>query len=185
MTRSSPDATERYLSGFGNEFATEAVAGRAAGGPELAAAGCRSASMPSRSRARPSPRRAPRTAAPGSIASGRRRCIRPFAGIDDGLLRSAPFDEVDAAAQPPALGPAAVAGRSRPISSTGSSPWAAMAMPRRGAGIAIHVYRANRSMARPRLLRRRRRAADRAAAGPAAARHRARRARRSRRARSR
>ncbi len=62
--------------------------------------------------------------------------------------------------------------RSPSTLSTASSPWPATARRRPRPERGIHVYVANRSMTRPVLQRRRRRAADRAAAGPAAARHR-------------
>ncbi len=84
LTGDATGAELRYLSGFGNEFASEAVPGALPQGqnsPQSAAAG---ASMPSSCPARPSPRRGRRTAAPGSTASGPRRCTGRSAAATTG-----------------------------------------------------------------------------------------------------
>ena len=66
-----------YQSGFGNEFATEAIAGRAAGGPQLAAA--RAVRPVRRAAVRHGVHRAAarRTGAAGCTASARRPCMGP------------------------------------------------------------------------------------------------------------
>ena len=112
------EAEPTYLSGFGNEFASEAVPGALPRGPELAAARRRSASTPSSCRARAFT--APR-------AENRRSWLyrirpsamhRPFRRIDDGLIRTRALQRGRAVAEPAALGPAAVSRRARPTSST-------------------------------------------------------------------
>ena len=69
----------------------------------------------------------------------------PFRRIDDGLIRTAPFHEADASAEPAALEPAAVSGRPTDfvdglvtIGGNGDAGGA----PRH----CIHIYRANRPM---------------------------------------
>ena len=87
-------AGPNYMSGFGNTFETEALAGRAAGRPQLAAEGelrpLRRAAL------RLAVHRAAghRTSAPGSIASGPTvRHTGRFERIDSGLIRTAPQRE--------------------------------------------------------------------------------------------
>ena len=83
--RHGPD---RYQSGFGNEFATEALAGRAAGRPQLAAAlplrPLRRAAV--RHRLHRAARRQPPLA--GCTASARRRCTGRSSAIDAGRIVS-------------------------------------------------------------------------------------------------
>ena len=93
----------------------------------------------------------------------------PFRRIDDGLIRTAPFDE---AAPPPNRlrwnplpFPDEPADFVDGLVTMGGNGDAA-----RRTGIAIHLYRATRSMSATRLLRRRRRTVDRAATRRAAAR---------------
>ena len=62
------EAEPTYQSGFGNEFATEAIAGALPRG-QTRRRGRRAACTPSSSRAPRSPRRAPRTGDPGCTAS--------------------------------------------------------------------------------------------------------------------
>ena len=172
----SQEAVLAYQSGWGNEFATEAVAGRAARRPELAAARRATGSTPSRSRAPRSPRRAPRIAARGRIASVPASCTSRSERMDDGRIVSR-FDEVPASPNqmrwdplPLPTAPTDFARRPRHDGGQRQS---------RGDERACdpHVRRQPLD-ARSLLLRRRRRAADRAAAGPPAHRHRARPARR-------
>ena len=156
-------AAVRYQSGFGNQFATEALPGALPEGrnsPQRRPTGC----TPSSSRAPRSPRRGTPTGAAGCIASARRRCT-------DASRRST---------HRAAHQPLRRAARSRRTSCAGDPlplPRGADRFHRRAAdarrqrlarrcmrGCGIHWYVANRSMARALLLRRRRRAADRAAA---------------------
>lgn len=65
-----------YQSGFGNEFATEALAGALPVGQNSPQRVWLTDCTPSRSRAPPSPRRARPIAAHGRIASAPRRCTR-------------------------------------------------------------------------------------------------------------
>ena len=112
-----PRSDQRYQSGFGNEFATEALAGALPVGrnsPQRAPYGLYAEQL-SGHRVHRAARAT--TGARGSTASGRRRMHRPFAAIDGGRLVSG-FDEVPHAAEPAALGSAADAGASRPTSST-------------------------------------------------------------------
>ena len=155
--------TLEYQIGFGNEFATEALAGRAADRAEQSAASPPTASTPRRSTARRSRRRARRAGARGRIGSGRLPCTSRSGRSTAGSLRSAPFDEVPA--------------------SPNQLRWRPLPIPKRTDGFRPghrHVRRQRRSRAavrrrdahvrrqrvdgRPLLLRRRRRAADRAAA---------------------
>ncbi len=156
----------RYLSGFGNEFATEAIAGRAARGPELAAAAAARALC--RAVLRHRLHRAPRarTAAPGSIASGPRPRTGPIAASATACCRCGAVRRSRGAAQPPALGPAAAARGADRLRRRPRHAWPATATPQRGAASASIVYCANRSMVDRVLLRCRRRAADRAAGRP-------------------
>ena len=110
-----------------------------------------------------------RTAAPG-LSHPSRRAARRSSGSTTAASTS-DFGAGGDAAEPAALGSAADPDASRPTSSTGLVTMAGNGdadSAERDA--AIHIYAANRSMTRPLLLQRRRRTADRAAAGPAAAR---------------
>ena len=78
-----------------------------------------------------------------------------------------PVQRGAADAEPAALAAAADARRRRPTSSTASSPWAATAIRRCRRAPPSTCLRPTRSMTRPVLLQRRRRDADRAAAGRA------------------
>ena len=134
--------TLAYQSGFGNEFATEAVPGALAGGPQLAAARRRTACTPSSFAARRSPRRGTEPAQlavphpPGRHARAVRAAARQRASTTasprcrptPNQLRWTPLPQPGAA----------------PISSTACSPWPATA--RRAGGVGIHLYAANRSM---------------------------------------
>jgi homogentisate 1,2-dioxygenase len=140
-----PQESPSYLSGFGNEFATEAVAGALPAG-------------------RNSPQKPPRglyaeqiSGTPFTAPRGENRrswlyrirpsaMHRPYRRIDNGLLRSGPFDE----AEPPPNrlrwnrlpmpdGPADFVDGIATMAGNGD------AAARQGVG--IHIYRANRSMA--------------------------------------
>ena len=135
----------RYHSGFGNEHVSEALAGTLPEGQN-------------------SPQRAPRglyaeqisgTPFTAPRAQNRRSWlyrIRPaamhgrFRRIDNGRLLQCPLHRRCAVARPAALGPAAVSGSGRRISSTGSSPSPAMAMRARSAGVGIHHLLRDRPM---------------------------------------
>ena len=136
---------------------------RAAAGPERAAASRRAASTPSSSPARRLPRRAPRTGAPGCTGSAHRRCTAFSAASMTALIRTAPVPRGRAPPEPAALGPAALSGAPDRL--------------RRGPDDDRQQRRRRRARRHrrsclprqplddgPRLLRCRRRAADRAAA---------------------
>ncbi len=111
----------------------------------------------------PSPRRARRTGGAGSIASTRRPSTSRFANCRCGLLRSGPFDEVPTPPThlrwDPLPLPEAPTDFIDGLMTLGGN-----GDPHAQSGIALHVYAANASMTGPLLLRRGRRAADRAAA---------------------
>ena len=77
-----------YQSGFGNEFATEALAGRLAGRTQLAAALPLGLYAEQLSGHAPSPRRAAPTAARGCTASARRRRTCRSSAMDAGRIVS-------------------------------------------------------------------------------------------------
>ena len=92
----------------------------------------------------------------------------PFRRIDDALVRTAPCREAERHAQSPALDAAADAAGADRFRRRACARCATNGDARdRSTGVGVHLYACNRSMAEPRVLRRRRRAADRAAAGRA------------------
>ena len=137
----------RYASGFGNEFATEAVAGALPAGPQLAAAGAprpvRRAAQ--RDRVHPAARRQPRSWVYRILPSAKHPAFRR---IDNKNLKRHPVRRARAGPEPAALGPAAAARRATGsrTSSTACSPSAATATARTRAGMAVHLYAANASM---------------------------------------
>ncbi|HWI28734.1 MAG TPA: homogentisate 1,2-dioxygenase [Stellaceae bacterium] len=144
MTRSSPESSERYLSGFGNEFATEAVAGALPEGrnsPQRVPLGLYAEQISG----------TPFTAPRGELRRSWLYRIRPTASHppyrrrDDGLLRSGPFGEVETPPNrlrwdplPLSENPADFVDGLVTMGGNGD--------PAHGAGIAIHAYLANRSM---------------------------------------
>ena len=165
----------RLHAGLRQRLRDRGAAGRAAAWARTRRSAAPTGSMPSSSRARPSRRRAAPTSAPGSTASARRCSTRGrFKQIDAALLedRAVPR-RARPAARPAALGP-------------GADPEGAAHLPHRhahhdhggrrqhagrhgGARLSRHPVDGERL-----LLQRRRRAADRAAAGRAALLHRVR-----------
>ena len=137
----------RYFTGFGNEHATEARAGRAAGRPERAAAAA-ARSLHRADLGHPvhrAARREPALLALPHPALGDASAVSP----DRQRPRSQrAVRRGRAAAQPAQMEPAAVSRTSRPISSTGSSRWAATAMRAARSGVAVHIYRATKPMQR-------------------------------------
>ena len=137
-------ATLAYQSGFGNEFASEAVPGALPVG-------------------RNSPQRAPHglyaevisgTAFTAPRAENRRTWlykIRPsamhsaFRRIDAGLLRSGPFDEVETSPNRLRWDPFPIEGKPADFIE-GLATLAGSGDPAAQAGVAVHIYRANRSM---------------------------------------
>ena len=112
------------------------AAGRAAGGPQLAAAlrlrAVRRAVLRHRlHRAARTP-----TGAAGCTASGRPRVHGSFRALDDRRASRSRFDEVPAAPNQLRWSPLPIPDARRPISSMGSSPWAATARPDRTAAAA-------------------------------------------------
>ena len=155
VDRARPDAARRaarrherrqahgYQSGFGNEFATEALPARCRSAATRRSAR-RTASTPSRCAAPRSPRRAPRTARSGSTASARRRCTavrahrrRPHRQRRSTTSRRRPTS---------CAGIRCRCRPSRPISSTASFTMAGNGGPAAQTGVGSHLYAANRSM---------------------------------------
>ena len=167
-----------YQAGFGNEFATEALAGALPRRAELAAARRRTASTPSRSPAPRSPRRAHDNRRSWLYRIRPAAMHEPFEPHRRRRASHSRFDEVADVAEPAALGSAAAADGADRFRRRPASRWPATAAPATQTGCGDPPVRGQPLDAGPLLLRRRRRAADRAAAGPAAHRHRARRARR-------
>ena len=156
--------------GFGNHFATEALAGALPeqNSPQRCPYGLYAEQL----RAPHSPRRAAPIDAPGCIGSGRRSMHRPFQPADQGRI-CGDFSAGRDAAEPAALGPAADAGDADRFPR-----WPGDAGGQRRSAAAERLR--DPSLRRQPLddaacvLRCRWRAADRAAAGTPAARHRAR-----------
>ena len=168
----------RYQSGFGNEFATEALEGALPVGrnsPQRAAHGLYAEQLSGTAFTAPRQREPPHLAVPHPPGGAARAVRRVSAAGASQRRRSTDRRR----AEPAALGSAADARRARPISSTAWSRSRATARRRAARHRRSTSMRANRSMRGPLLLRRRRRAADRAAAGSAAHRDRARRPRAS------
>ena len=150
-TRTPASASSRleiepgYQSGFGNEFATEALPGALPQGrnsPQRAAYGLYAEQLSG-------------TAFTAPRGHNRRSWLyrirpaavhQPFTLLRMRAARGRLRRRAADAAEPAALGPAADAGRSRPISSTAWSRWPATAPAEAMTGCAIHLYAANRSM---------------------------------------
>ena len=160
-----------YQSGFGNEFATEALPGALPVGrnsPQRAPYGLYAEQLSGTAFTAPRARQPPLLAVPHP-AGGDARAVRAHRQRP----HRQPLRRRADAAQPAALGPAADARRRRPTSSTAWSRWPATAT-RSACRLRDPPVRRQPLDDGPLLLRRRRRAADRAAAGPPALRHRAR-----------
>jgi homogentisate 1,2-dioxygenase len=134
----------RYMSGFANHFASEAVAGALPEGrnsPQRPAFGLYAEQLSG-------------TAFTQPRAENRRSWLyrlrpsaehAPFAPHAQGLIRSGPFDEV--APPPNRLRWDPLPGLSEPTDFIdGLATWAGCGDPAIGAGMAVHLYRANRSM---------------------------------------
>ena len=134
----------RYQSGFGNEFASEAVEGVLPRGQNLRRK-WRMGYTRNNSAARHSPRRAPSIAGHGFTACVRRWRTSPSQPISPKRLRSAPFDEVPTP-------PNQLRWKPIPIPSeptdfvNGLITMAGNGNAHTHAGVAMHIYVANRSM---------------------------------------
>jgi len=145
VTRATPDSAERYLSGFGNEFATEAVAGALPEGrnsPQRVPLGLYAEQISG----------TPFTAPRGELRRSWLYRIRPTASHplyrrrDDGLLRSGPFDEVETPPNRLRWDPLPLP--EKPVDFVdGLVTMGGNGDPASSAGMAIHAYLANRSMA--------------------------------------
>ena len=145
MNSRNPNLLLQYQRGFGNELASEAVAGALPAGQN-------------------SPQDAPRglyteqvsgTAFTAPRAENRRTWLykmRPsamhgrFQRMDDGLLRSGPFEEVDTPPNRLRWDPLPVPSAPTDVID-GLVTMAGSGAPNQHSGFAVHVYRANRSMA--------------------------------------
>ncbi len=168
VTAKTAAPARAYLSGFGNEHASEALPGALPQGrnsPQRAPLGLYAEQISGTAFTAP---RGAEPPLPGCTASGLRRCTAPSGRIDNRLVAQRALGRGRGAAQPVALGPAAACPTRRPISSTAWSPWPAMATQAQRNGVGIHLYRRQSLDERALFLQRRRRAADRAAAGAAA-----------------
>ncbi len=170
------EAEPTYLSGFGNEFASEAVPGalpRGQNAPQVPPLGLYTEQLSG------TPFTAPR-------AENRRSWLyrirpsamhRPFRRIDDGLIRTAPCSEAEPSPNrlrwDPLPFPERPADFVEGLTTIGTNGDAGARH-----GIGVHVYRANSLDDRPDFLRCRRRAADRAAERQPASAYRVRRDRR-------
>ena len=171
--RAEQSAALSYQSGFGNEFATEALTGALPVGqnsPQRAPYGLVRRTAVGYRVHGAARRQPPLVAVPHPA---RPRCINRFSQLDQLRILSRLRRCADAA-ESAALGSAADAGSPPTDFVDGLVTMAGNGDPPRMIGCGIHVYAANRSMDRSLLLRRRRRAADRAAAGTLALRNRAR-----------
>ena len=140
------DSELRYQTGFGNEFASRGRARRAAAWAATARSRRRAACTPSCSPAPPSPRRAPRTAAPGCIAASLRWWAAPMRRTRS---RCGPAARSAASAMPPdplRWNPFRDSRCDRSTSSTACAPSVANGDVQAQIGMAAHVYTANRSM---------------------------------------
>ena len=162
-----------YLSGFGNEFATEGVAGalpRGQNSPQKAPLGLYTEQLSGS--AFTAPRGANRRAWLYRIRPSVMH--KPFRAIGQGLLRSGPFNEVPAPPGQFSLGSRCRCRRRRPISSAASSsPGGQRRCGPQQQWRGHSSLRGQHADARPVFLQRRRRTADRAADGRAADLHRA------------
>ena len=165
------DASLRYQPGFGNHFVSEAVAGALPVGrnsPQRPPLGlyAEQISGTSFTTARAENRHTWTYRIQPSVVH------RPYARIDNGLIRSAPFNEADATPTQLRWSPFQIPQKPTDfvegIVTLGGNGDVATQV-----GMAVHIYAANRSMDRSHLLQCRRRNADRAAAGPRPFRHRA------------
>jgi len=143
MAKASESA-ERYLSGFGNEFATEAAAGALPIGrnsPQQVPLGLYAEQISG----------TPFTAPRGELRRSWLYRIRPTASHppyrrrDDGLLRSGPFAEVETPPNRLRWDPLPLPGKPSDFVD-GLVTMGGNGDPAAGAGIAIHAYLANRSM---------------------------------------
>ncbi|HEX7967347.1 MAG TPA: homogentisate 1,2-dioxygenase, partial [Stellaceae bacterium] len=141
---SREDQSGRYLSGFGNEFATEAVSGALPVGqnsPQKVPLGLYAEQLSG----------TPFTAPRGEIRRSWLYRIRPTASHrpyrrrDDGLMRSAPFDEVETPPNRLRWNPLPVPEKPTDFVD-GLVTMGGNGDPASGAGMAIHAYLANRSM---------------------------------------
>ena len=134
----------KYMTGFGNEFATEAVTGALPQGqnsPKQAPLGLYAEQLSG------TPFTAPRAANRRSWLYRIRPSAmhRPYRRVDDGLVRSAPFTEAE-------VSPNRLRWDPLPLPSTTTDFIAGLATmcgngdAAANAGMAVHVYRANRSM---------------------------------------
>jgi homogentisate 1,2-dioxygenase len=134
----------KYMTGFGNEFATEAVAGALPQGqnsPKQAPLGLYAEQLSG------TPFTAPRAANRRSWLYRIRPSAmhRPYRRVDDGLVRSAPFTEAE-------VSPNRLRWDPLPLPSTPTDFIAGLATmcgngdAAANAGMAVHVYRVNRSM---------------------------------------
>ncbi|HEX9488660.1 MAG TPA: homogentisate 1,2-dioxygenase, partial [Stellaceae bacterium] len=143
MAKTSESA-ERYLSGFGNEFATEAVAGALPVGrnsPQQVPLGLYAEQISG----------TPFTAPRGELRRSWLYRIRPTASHppyrrrDDGLLRSGPFGEVETPPNRLRWDPLPLPEKPADFVD-GLVTMGGNGDPAGGAGVAIHAYLANRSM---------------------------------------
>ena len=139
--------TLSYMPGFGNDFETESAARRAAAGPELAAAPAYGLYAEQLSG---SPFTAPRGTNERSWLYRIRPSVRHTGRFHDAdypvLEERARMSTITTGARPAALEPDADARRSRPISCTGMRTMTTAGDVFGQAGMAAHVYVANRSM---------------------------------------
>jgi homogentisate 1,2-dioxygenase len=140
----APESAERYLSGFGNEFATEAVPGALPVGrnsPQQVPLGLYAEQISG----------TPFTAPRGELRRSWLYRIRPTASHppyrrrDDGLLRSGPFDEVETPPNRLRWDPLPLPEKPTDFVD-GLVTMGGNGDPAASAGIAIHAYLANRSM---------------------------------------
>ncbi|MGH7001601.1 MAG: homogentisate 1,2-dioxygenase, partial [Stellaceae bacterium] len=144
MTTSTTDRADRYLAGFGNEFATEAVPGALPVGqnsPQRMPLGLYAEQISG----------TPFTAPRGELRRTWTYRIRPTASHppyrrrDDGLLRSGPFAEIETPPNRLRWNPLPIPDAPADFVD-GLVTMAGNGDPAMGAGIAIHLYLANRSM---------------------------------------
>ena len=138
------DTSERYLSGFGNEFATEAVAGALPVGqnsPQKVPLGLYAEQISG------TPFTAPRGEMRRSWLYRIRPTAshRPFRRRDDGLLKSGPFTEIETPPNRLRWNPLPFPEKPADFVD-GLVTMGGNGDPARGAGIAIHAYLANRTM---------------------------------------
>jgi homogentisate 1,2-dioxygenase len=144
MTKPEPDPTPRYLSGFGNEFATEAVAGALPVGqnsPQKVPLGLYAEQISGT--AFTAPRGELRRSWTYRIRPSANH--RPYRRRDDGLLRSGPFGEIETPPNRLRWDPLPLP--EKPVDFVdGLVTMAGNGDAASGAGIAVHLYLATRSM---------------------------------------